>query len=125
MLETLPVRGLNQFCNDTEDHMKNELKMLRYLWQKRGFAISVFRDFVLVSKMGYTASTSSAAVQRYSIVLIETSALTVCALSGNMAALGGRFSISRDLVIFLPPFFIRFLDVSGQNNASETMFQKS
>ena len=84
-----------------------------------------------MSKMGFTGSTSNATVQRYSIVLIETSALTVCALSGNMAALGGRFSISRDLVIFLPPFFIRFLDVSGQNNTHEseseidTMFQKS
>ena len=35
--------------------------------------------------MGFTGSTSSAAVQRYSIVLIETSALTVCALLGNMS----------------------------------------
>ena len=42
----------------------------------------MFRDFVLVSKMGYTGSTCSAVVQRYSIdiVLIETSAL-----SGNMS----------------------------------------
>ena len=38
-----------------------------------------------MSRMGFTGSTSSAAVQRYSIVLIETSELTVCALSGNMS----------------------------------------